>query len=144
MDQSCFANPPAKSPNSPQLQQRAWSKQSCQHSEISKLWIPRWGLLRLLLYGKQVCGFAKNRPHAPARRFFSAFLDTESSILFVNSLSDVGEVFAVIENIDAGEIFQYVFDSSKTASLPLSCTCGEWSITLILNGGGEYIGHFYL
>lgn len=87
---------------------------------------------------------AKNRPHAPARRFFSAFLDTESSILFVNSLSDVGEVFAVIENIDAGEIFQYVFDSSKTASLPLSCTCGEWSITLILNGGGEYIGHFYL
>ncbi len=86
----------------------------------------------------------KNRPHAPSRSVFSAFLDTDSSLLFIYPSKDVGEVSAVIENIEMGINYQFVFDSTEIVVLPIDCVDGEWYITLTLSGGAEYVGQFNL
>ena len=84
------------------------------------------------------------RPHAPALRLFSAFVDTNSNTLFVSSRYDVGEVSATIENTTAGDIYSYTFDSADTALLPINCTAGFWTITLTLDSGAVFVGEFQL
>lgn len=89
-------------------------------------------------------GYPHGRPHAPALRLFSAFVDTNSNTLFVSSRYDVGEVSATIENTTAGDIYSYTFDSADTALLPINCTAGFWTITLTLDSGAVFVGEFQL
>ena len=88
--------------------------------------------------------YPHGRPQAPALRLFSAFVDTDSSALFVSSRYDVGEVSATIENTTAGDIYSYTFDSADTALLPINCTAGFWTITLTLDSGSVFVGEFQL
>ena len=82
------------------------------------------------------------RPHAPARSLFYGALDTDFDVLFVNSIYDVGEVPVSVENQSTGEYYEYLFDSSEMAILPISCTEGFWRITLTLDTDVVYVGEF--
>lgn len=87
-------------------------------------------------------GSPSGRPQAPALRLFSAFVDTDSNALFVSSRYDVGEVPVSVENLSTGEYYEYLFDSSEMAILPISCTEGFWRITLTLDTDVVYVGEF--
>ena len=63
-----------------------------------------------------------DRPHAPALRLFSAFVDTDSNALFVSSRYDVGEVSATIENLSTGDFYSYTFDSADSQAAGQSRT----------------------
>lgn len=84
------------------------------------------------------------RPHAPELPLFNSCLNTDSSSLIIYSAYDVDEVSAVIENLTTGELYEYSFDSSDVAVLPISGSEGLWYITLSLIDGTDYIGEFEL
>ena len=84
------------------------------------------------------------RPRIPALSLFTAFVDTDMNAVLVSSNYYVDDVFAIIENVDTGEIFEYTFRSGQAAFLPISSSLGLWRITLILNDDSEYTGEFEL
>ena len=86
----------------------------------------------------------QTRPKAPAYRPFDVCVDTDCGIICVIALRNLGDVSAIIENITTGEQYNYCFDSSNEAFLPLCCSAGFWQITLILGSGAEYVGEFQL
>lgn len=84
------------------------------------------------------------RPRSAEQPLFNACLDTELFTLFISSAYDVNEVTACVENLSTGEYEVYSFDSSETAMLPISCSAGEWQVTLTLESGAEYVGEFQI
>ena len=86
----------------------------------------------------------QGRPRAPELTLFNACLDTDLCALFISSAYDVNEVTACVENLSTGVYSVYSFDSSETAMLPISCTAGEWQLTLTLESGAEYVGEFQI
>ena len=84
----------------------------------------------------------QNRPRSSP--IFTASLDTSLELLSISSLYNVGDVYAVIENLTTGEYAEYSFASSSTAFLPISGDSGYWRITLTLESGEGYYGVFVL
>ena len=76
------------------------------------------------------------RPRAPRRSpSFQIYYDPGMKAMIVSSISDVGPVHAVIENLSAGAFYSYLFDSSELAVLPISGEAGVWRI-LLRNSSG--------
>lgn len=72
-----------------------------------------------------------SRPRAPRRpcSFWVAY-DLGQQALIVSSLSNVGRVKAVIENLSTGALCAYSFDSSGPAVLPISGEPGLWEVSI--------------
>lgn len=85
---------------------------------------------------------SQGHPHAPARRLFDAYVDTELSAVIITASSDLGEVDAYIENMSTGDYCAYVLQSSSTTILPVSISAGTWQITLSLESGEYFYGEF--
>lgn len=83
-----------------------------------------------------------NRPRTSDYSFFYGYLETDYYILSIYTNSNVGEISTHIENLSTGEYYEYSFDSSEIAVLPISCTEGFWRITLTLDSGAVYVGEF--
>lgn len=76
------------------------------------------------------------RPRAPRRSpSFQIYYDPGMKAMIVSSISDVGPVHAVIENLSTGTFYSYLFDSSELAVLPISGEAGVWRI-LLRNSSG--------
>jgi hypothetical protein len=83
-------------------------------------------------------------PRTPSMVRIEAALDTDLYSVYVKLWNAGTSVTVDIENVTAGESYQYFVSGNSSDVLPISGSSGYWTITFTLSDGSVYGGCFII
>lgn len=65
--------------------------------------------------------------------------------IYLNTFTDLGEIFITITNLETGEWWEYVnISNSELICIPTSSAIGNYMVKIVTENDGSYFGYFTL
>ena len=82
---------------------------------------------------------ARNPVYIPLNCYY------KQGYIYLNTFTDLGEIFITITNLETGEWWEYVnISNSELICIPTSSAIGNYMVKIVMENDGSYFGYFTL